>query len=53
MVSYSTWIVTTNCSCKCTIICVLSVTWKYVMANEIIKIGDINMFLGYLEWKSN
>lgn len=23
------------------------------MANEIIKIGDSNMFLGYLEFKSN
>jgi hypothetical protein len=26
----------------------LNVTWKYVMANEIIKIGDINIF--WLSW---
>lgn len=53
MVSYLAWMATTNYSCRCTIIFVLSVSWKYVIANEIIKISDINMFLGYLEWKSN
>jgi hypothetical protein len=51
MVSYLAWMATTNYSCKCTIICVLSVTWKYIIANEIIKISDINMFLVILNEK--
>jgi hypothetical protein len=29
----------------------LNVTWKYVMVNEIIKIGDINMYLIVLNKK--
>ncbi len=41
MVSYSTWIVTTNYSCKCT--CV-SMWRKYVMVNEITRFGGLNFF---------